>query len=395
MAVVNIFGSLTPSFVDPAAVPYNLGTSFKAIVSGNVVGVRFYKDVTNTGTHVGTLWDLASGTKLGEVTFTGETASGWQEMLFASPIAITANTPYVIAYSTGGHYSTTTHFFQSSGYTNGNLYAYSNVEGVNGRYNADPLAYPATSFLETFYFVDVMFDDGLGSGGVSGSYALTEGAETLSASGAVSIAGSYNITEGVETSSGSGTVLITGSYALVEDSDISSASNASSINGAYSNIEQDEIVSGYGIALDFVLAPTVYKVVSTALRSQIVGNVGLTNLISENGVIKAFLLAASGEVNLPYVRFYHVYGGEPAQSPTRSFDELWVVGAVAFDQPDAMLIDSYLQSILIGKKMTMIGGWVAWAAITKNGEYAKQSQIQGQQVWEIGAYYRIRGVKGT
>ena len=51
----------------------------------------------NTGTHVGNLW-TASGTLLATATFTGETASGWQQVNFANPVAIAANTIYVASY---------------------------------------------------------------------------------------------------------------------------------------------------------------------------------------------------------------------------------------------------------------------------------------------------------
>ncbi len=72
---------------------------FTSDISGSVTGVRFYKYAQNTGTHVGSLW-TAGGTLLGTVTFTGETASGWQQATFANPIAITANTTYVVSYHT-------------------------------------------------------------------------------------------------------------------------------------------------------------------------------------------------------------------------------------------------------------------------------------------------------
>ena len=61
---------------DPSAV--ELGVKFRASVDGSIVGIRFYKGPQNTGTHVGKLWS-ASGTLLATATFTGETASGWQE----------------------------------------------------------------------------------------------------------------------------------------------------------------------------------------------------------------------------------------------------------------------------------------------------------------------------
>ena len=48
-------------------------------VDGFVTAIRFYKGAQNTGTHVGHLWS-AAGALLAEATFTGETASGWQEV---------------------------------------------------------------------------------------------------------------------------------------------------------------------------------------------------------------------------------------------------------------------------------------------------------------------------
>ena len=46
-----------------------LGVSFSSSVTGQVTGVRFYKSVLNTGTHVGNLWS-ASGELLATGTFT-------------------------------------------------------------------------------------------------------------------------------------------------------------------------------------------------------------------------------------------------------------------------------------------------------------------------------------
>ena len=47
------------------------------------------------------------GAKLGSATFTGESASGWQQVNFASPVAVSANTTYVASYyAPNGRYST-------------------------------------------------------------------------------------------------------------------------------------------------------------------------------------------------------------------------------------------------------------------------------------------------
>jgi len=74
-----------------------LGTKFYTDVPGTVTALRFFKGVHNTGTHIGALW-TSTGTKLAEVTFTGETASGWQQANFSPPVSVTANANYVISY---------------------------------------------------------------------------------------------------------------------------------------------------------------------------------------------------------------------------------------------------------------------------------------------------------
>ena len=51
---------------------------------GTVTGIRFYKSSTNTGTHVGNLW-TADRQLLAPATFTGETASGWQQRHLRQP----------------------------------------------------------------------------------------------------------------------------------------------------------------------------------------------------------------------------------------------------------------------------------------------------------------------
>ena len=83
---------------------YELGMKFQSTVPGWVAGVRFYKGTGNNGTHTGSLW-TSSGTLLASGTFTGESASGWQTLLFANPVQITANTTYVVSYwDPDGHY---------------------------------------------------------------------------------------------------------------------------------------------------------------------------------------------------------------------------------------------------------------------------------------------------
>src|SRR5205823_3191624 len=96
----------------------------RANANGFVSGVRFYKDVFAVGTHVGDLWD-STGTLLASATFNNETATGWQQIMFTTPVAITAGTTYVVSYRSTSHYIATTNYFATSGVDNGPLHALS------------------------------------------------------------------------------------------------------------------------------------------------------------------------------------------------------------------------------------------------------------------------------
>ena len=105
-----------PASVDGGAdSSVELGVKFRSDVAGTITGIRFYKASANTGTHVGNLWS-STGTKLATATFTNETASGWQQVNFATPVAITANTVYVASYHANtGHYSADVNGFATEG----------------------------------------------------------------------------------------------------------------------------------------------------------------------------------------------------------------------------------------------------------------------------------------
>ena len=127
--------SYTPSENAWGSGSYELGVRFTASESGEVTGVRFYKQTWMGGVvHVGHLWS-SSGTLLATATFTNETSYGWQQVTFAIPVTIQANTVYVASFSTGGYYfGATTGFFGPNGVTNGPLQAEGTTQG-DGVYN--------------------------------------------------------------------------------------------------------------------------------------------------------------------------------------------------------------------------------------------------------------------
>jgi hypothetical protein len=167
-----IFDFSTPTTVDSGdGSSVILGVHFAASQSGSVTGVRFYKATANTGSHVGSLW-TSSGTLLASGTFTTETASGWQTLVFSSPISITAGTDYVAAYlAPNGHYSYTGSAFAAGGVTNGPVTAASNgsVSTGDGVYAySSSSTFPTNSYNAANYWVDVLFQPSGSGGGTTG-----------------------------------------------------------------------------------------------------------------------------------------------------------------------------------------------------------------------------------
>jgi hypothetical protein len=139
--------------------PVELGVKFRSDQDGYITGVRFYKASANTGTHVANLWS-SSGTLLATATFTNETASGWQQANFATPIAITANTAYVASYHCpAGHYSYDQYYFSGKGMDSPPLHALADgVSGVNGVYAyGSSGSFPNGGWNSSNYWVDVVF----------------------------------------------------------------------------------------------------------------------------------------------------------------------------------------------------------------------------------------------
>src|SRR5215471_15780040 len=152
---------------DPAAI--EVGVKFRADTFGFVTGVRFYKASANTGTHIGHLW-TATGQLLASATFTGETASGWQQVNFSQPVALNKNTTYVASYfAPKGHYSQDGSYFYTTPPMGTNptittvdsppLHALRNTNGVvNGVFTyAGSSAFPTSSTNASNYYVDPVF----------------------------------------------------------------------------------------------------------------------------------------------------------------------------------------------------------------------------------------------
>ena len=132
---------------------------FTSSVSGTVGGVRFFRGAQDTGTQSGELW-TSTGQLLATATFANESASGWQQVNFSTPVTISANTVYVVSYHTTSPYLAYTGNEFSSSVTNGPLQAPAQgTDGNNGvyAYGSTPIFPTSYNGQAPYYWVDVVF----------------------------------------------------------------------------------------------------------------------------------------------------------------------------------------------------------------------------------------------
>jgi YD repeat-containing protein len=207
----NIFTSQTPVANTSNDYPVNTpiqgiesGLKFTSTTAGYITGVRFYKTAGNAGTHTGELYS-SSGTRLAQATFTNETTTGWQTVTFATPVTITANTTYTIAYfSSLGYYVEDNNYFLGHSVTNGPLTA--PADGTSGASGTDPgngqgtfvytttPGFPNQLFKSANYWVDPIFSSGstpVANAGINQTITLPMSSVTLNGGNSMGIITSY------------------------------------------------------------------------------------------------------------------------------------------------------------------------------------------------------------
>ena len=150
--------SAVPERIEIDTNAQELGLKFKSDVAGQITAIRFYKGAQNTGVHTGTIWSSA-GVALGTVTFSNETASGWQTATFVNPVPIAANTTYVVSYHTNVGYYGVTEPGLTVAVDNGPLHALADAaSGGNGVYAlGNGGVFPNQTWDASNYWVDIVF----------------------------------------------------------------------------------------------------------------------------------------------------------------------------------------------------------------------------------------------
>jgi len=344
--------SATPSVLDSGdAAAVELGVRFRSDVNGSITDLRFYKSSANTGTHVAHLW-TNTGTLLASATFNGETASGWQQVTFPSPVAITAGTTYVASYyAPNGRYSRDSGAFASVGVDNGPLHLLPDgSDGVNGVFVygsiTSPPTFPTSTFNSTNYWVDVVFNTTAAPGATLSSISLnpttvqggssSTGTATLTAAapteGAIvalsssdptvaSVPSTVTVPAGATTAtftiststvSSSTPVTISGSYQGQQTMTLTVTPATSS--GSISNLtlSPTSVVSGGTSTATVTLsspAPTSGALVTLSSADNTVASVPASVTVAAGNTIATFTISASGVSSSSTTAISASYGG--------------------------------------------------------------------------------------
>jgi hypothetical protein len=145
----------TPVVLDTGAV--TLGVKFLSARPGKVLGIRFYRGATNRLGYVVKLF-AASGRLLAAAKTWKDTCvvPCWEQVNFASPVSLAANTTYVAAYyASSGRYAADK-FGLTDAHSAGPLTApASGAIGGNGVYTYST-GFPSTTASQNFYVIELV-----------------------------------------------------------------------------------------------------------------------------------------------------------------------------------------------------------------------------------------------
>ncbi|MEW1823818.1 DUF4082 domain-containing protein, partial [Arthrobacter sp. NPDC080031] len=184
-----------------------LGVRFTSDAAGTISAIRFYKGTSNKGTHVGSLW-TTGGQLLATGTFANETATGWQTLTFAQPVAVAANTTYVASYfAPVGHYSQEEDYFyphpSASPAGNNSVdspplhFLRNTASNPNGLYSLSTSStFPTQTYRAEYYWIDVVFNPSTPVAPAVTSTSPASGATGVAANTAVSATFNQAVTPG-------------------------------------------------------------------------------------------------------------------------------------------------------------------------------------------------------
>lgn len=128
--------------------------------------------------------------------------------------------------------------------------------------------------------------------------------------------------------------------------------------------------------------------VDAALYTKVTGDAGVAALVGT----RVYYGQAPAGSEMPRVIFAWAGGGEQNTCPRRMINLVYRVEAIAETKAGAVALDSAISSALHEQELT-ISGWQNYVLDRENTYRPPVENLEGRQVYRVGAYYRIRLVK--
>lgn len=142
-----------PNYDGNDGIKYNIGTQFRVLVAGEIIGLKMWKNAPDTSTFCTVnLWDVATQQIIHESQITYSASYvGWVTKTLAAPILVAANKEYIISTQSFDYVA------HSQGMTPSGNHIRDKLIAIKSVFDSFPL-YPTKNFSGTSnYYRDVIF----------------------------------------------------------------------------------------------------------------------------------------------------------------------------------------------------------------------------------------------
>ncbi len=162
MALQTFFENTIPTNTGTDNTFYTMGLVFKVASPGKLVGARFYKPANEPNiTHTAKLWNFSTSALIASVDFTDTSSgAGWKEQTFTTPIDVVAGTTYLVSVNSGNASNNGYYAYEAAKFVSEQINGDIIIPVNGGKFGTDLSAMPTSSFNNSHYYRDLIFQKG-------------------------------------------------------------------------------------------------------------------------------------------------------------------------------------------------------------------------------------------
>ena len=127
--------------------------------------------------------------------------------------------------------------------------------------------------------------------------------------------------------------------------------------------------------------------IDKGIYAKLTGTAAVTGLVGP----AVYYGQAPATTAMPYIVFLPAGGGEDNTTQRRTKTVVYMIEGVAATKAAALAIDSAVSGALHEQRITLdADGWSNYALNRESDYRPPVENVEGRQVWRVGAYYRVR-----